>query len=124
MIIYQICEVNCAGLIRQRFVFLMDLVVIVSGLVLLHKSRRGARDGLLQMTGHVLIRGGIATALCTGYYWFKYQARGDFDRAYPIITHEMPEKMMEHQDMVQCSRTQPEMESRQQQDSADHGVHH
>lgn len=94
-------------------------------MILLHKARVEPSGGLLKVAGYVLIIGGNATVLCTGYYWFKFQARGDLDRAYPIITHEMPEKMMEHmQEKMQRSRTQPDMESRQQQDTADYEAHH
>lgn len=44
---------------------------------------------LLRLAGYVLVIGGIGTALCTGYYWFRYQSQGQFETAYPAMTRGM-----------------------------------
>lgn len=73
--------------------FLAELAVVAGGLTLLHRARAESSAGLLRLAGYVLVIGGIGAALCTGYYWFKYQAQGDFDRAHPVVTHEMSQAM-------------------------------
>lgn len=60
--------------------FLLELGLVASGLVLLHAGReRGA--SLWRAAGWLLVVGATATALCTSYFWFRYQAAGDFDHA-------------------------------------------
>ena len=73
--------------------FLAELALVAAGLVLLHRARLEPPAGLLRLAGYVLLIGGIGAALCTGYYWFKYQAQGDFTAAYPAMQHEMPQAM-------------------------------
>lgn len=74
--------------------FLLELFAVTGGLCLLYLAGQRAGAGLLRLAAYLLIAGGIAGALCTGYYWFKYQAAGDFDRAYPAVMQMMPEGMM------------------------------
>lgn len=60
--------------------FLLELGLVAAGLVLLHVG--GERSAfLLRAAGWVLIVGAVGTALCTGYFWFRYHRAGDFDRA-------------------------------------------
>ena len=74
--------------------FLAELVLVAGGLVLLHRARLQPPAGLLRLAGYILVIGGIGGALCTGYYWFKYQAQGDFDHAYPVMMQKMSKGMM------------------------------
>lgn len=76
------------------FVFLLELVIIAGGMVILHKARRESPAALLRWAGYLLVIGGVVTALCTGYFWFKYHAQGDFDTAQLTIKHEIPVDMM------------------------------
>lgn len=57
---------------------MLELFAVAAGLVLLHRARKDAPAGLLKAAGWILVIGGVLVALCTAYYWFKYQARGDF----------------------------------------------
>ena len=60
--------------------FLLELGLVAAGLVLLHVG--GERSAsLLRAAGWILIVGAVGTALCTGYFWFRYHRAGDFDRA-------------------------------------------
>lgn len=58
---------------------LLEIFAVAAGLVLLHRASREAPAKLLKAAGWVLVAGGIAVGLCTTYYWFKYQSRGEFD---------------------------------------------
>ncbi|NNE16979.1 MAG: hypothetical protein HKN10_00755 [Myxococcales bacterium] len=58
---------------------MLEIAAIAAGLLLLHRARTVERAGLLRAAGFVLLLGGISVGLCTGYYWFKYQANGDFE---------------------------------------------
>lgn len=98
--------------------FMAELAVVAGGLILLHRARAESSGGLLRLAGYVLVIGGIGAALCTSYYWFKYQGQGDFDRAYPVVTHEMPQDMRERMQKMregmqhrQSTQQMPELEN-------------
>ncbi len=74
--------------------FLLEMVLVAAGLVLLHRSRQETA-GLLRAAAVVLLLAGTGTAICTGYFWFRYQGQGDFDHAYP-----MPMASMMHGGMM------------------------
>lgn len=61
--------------------FLVELFAVAAGLLLLHRARDEAKPVLLRAAAAVLLVGGIGGAACTGYYWLRYQSRGDFDAA-------------------------------------------
>lgn len=63
-----------------ELVFLIELALFVSGLVLLYKARKEA-SSLLKFAAIVLIIGSVGTAICTSYYSFKYYKQGVFDTA-------------------------------------------
>ncbi len=63
---------------------MLELFAIAGGLVVLHLAKKEAPAKLLQTAGWLLIVGGVAGTLCTGYYWFKFQAQGDFAHAMPM----------------------------------------
>jgi len=60
--------------------FLLELGLVAAGLVLLHAGRERSA-ALLRAAGWILVVGATATALCTGYFWFHYNASGDFKQA-------------------------------------------
>jgi|GEM_PF-1193107 len=59
--------------------WMLELFAVAGGLVLLHLAATEAPTKLLRTAGWLLVLGGVGTALCTGYYWFTYQAQGHFD---------------------------------------------
>ena len=59
--------------------WMLELFAIAGGLVLLHSATLENRTKLLKAAGWLLIVGGLGTAVCTGYYWFSYQAQGHFN---------------------------------------------
>lgn len=61
---------------------MLELFAIATGLALLHRASKEAPAKLLKASGWVLLIGGILVALCTGYYWLRYQSRGEFDGAH------------------------------------------
>ena len=61
---------------------LLEIFAIAGGLVLLHRASKEAPAKLLKAAGWVLVAGGVIVGLCTSYYWFKYQSRGEFDSAH------------------------------------------
>lgn len=61
---------------------MLELFAIAAGLVLLHRAAKDGPAKLLKAAGWVLVVGGVAVGLCTTYYWFKYQSRGEFDGAH------------------------------------------
>lgn len=61
---------------------MLELFAIAGGLLLLHRAGTEAPGRLLKSAGWVLVAGGIVVGLCTSYYWFKYQARGEFEGAH------------------------------------------
>ena len=58
---------------------MLEIAAIAAGLLLLHKARTVERAGFLRAAALLLLLGGVSVGLCTGYYWFKYQANGDFE---------------------------------------------
>ena len=60
--------------------FLFELALVAAGLVLLEFGRQRSA-ALVRTAGWILVVGATATALCTGYFWFRYHAAGDFDHA-------------------------------------------
>ncbi|MCB9540058.1 MAG: hypothetical protein H6704_27915 [Myxococcales bacterium] len=69
---------------------MLELFAIAAGLVLLHEASKEPAAKLLKAAGLVLVVGGIAVGLCTSFYWFKYQAAGNFERAMPIHVQVSP----------------------------------
>lgn len=65
---------------------MLEVFAVAGGLVLLHRARKESA-GLLKAAGLVLVVGGVAVGLCTSYYWFKYQANGDFDAVHADAVH-------------------------------------
>ncbi len=68
---------------------ILEIFAIAGGLVLLHRASKEPPAKLLKAAGWVLVAGGVIVGLCTSYYWFKYQSRGEFDSAhmgYPNMT--------------------------------------
>lgn len=61
---------------------MLEIFAIAGGLVLLARARKEAPARLLAAAGWVLVVGGISVGLCTSYYWFRYQSRGDFAAAH------------------------------------------
>lgn len=70
----------------------LELFTVAVGLVLLHFAARESAANLLRAAGWLLVVGGAGAALCTGYYWFSYQAQGQFDavHAHAPLTMQMP----------------------------------
>jgi len=62
---------------------MLEIFAGAVGLVLLHKASKDPPAMLLRAAGLVLVIGGVAVGLCISWYWFKYQAAGDFDHAAP-----------------------------------------
>lgn len=84
--------------------FLLELGLVAAGLVLLHVGRE--RSGaLLRSAGWILAVGASATALCTGYFWFRYHRAGDFDRAGPAAAVEKPSSNLGSLDINALSRS-------------------
>jgi hypothetical protein len=73
--------------------FLLGIVVASAGLFTLHRAAADPRPALLKTAGYVLLVAGIATALCTTYYYARYHFSGDLDHAYPA--HLMRGPMMQ-----------------------------
>jgi len=61
--------------------FMLELFAVAVGLVVLHHGAKQAPAKLLRAAGWLLVAGGAGAALCTGYFWLQYHARGDFDAA-------------------------------------------
>lgn len=64
-----------------EMVFLMELALFISGLILLYKARKEA-SRLLNWAAGLLIIGSLGAATCTGFYSLKYYNQGAFDNAY------------------------------------------
>ncbi len=62
---------------------ILEIFAIAAGLVLLHAASKEPAAKFMKAAGLVLVVGGIGVGLCTTWYWFKYHAAGDFDRAVP-----------------------------------------
>tara|TARA_B100001564_G_scaffold348447_1_gene350377 strand:+ start:115 stop:438 length:324 start_codon:yes stop_codon:yes gene_type:complete len=75
-----------------ELVFLVELALFTSGLILFYKARKEA-SGLLKFASIILILGSVGTAACTGYYSFKYYKQGVFDSDRPC-----PHKRFEQMD--------------------------
>lgn len=71
--------------------FLLELALVAAGLVLVQLGRE-RRAALLRAAGWVLVVGATGTALCTGYFWLRYRASGDFDRA-TCVVEELSERL-------------------------------
>lgn len=65
----------------SEIVFLLELALFATGLVLLYKARK-ERSKLLKFAAIMLIVGSIGTVICTGYYSLKYYNQGAFDTAF------------------------------------------
>lgn len=65
--------------------FLLELGLIATGLTLLHFGRERSA-ALLRAAGWILVVGAAGTMLCTSYFWFRYHAAGDFDRAVAAVS--------------------------------------
>ena len=65
---------------------MLELFAIAAGLVLLHRADKEAPAKLLKAAGWVLVAGGILVGICTTFYWFKYQSRGELDSAHMGMT--------------------------------------
>jgi uncharacterized membrane protein len=63
--------------------FLLGIIVASAGLFTLHRAAGDPKPALLKTAGIVLLVAGIATALCTAYYYARYHFAGDLDHAYP-----------------------------------------
>ena len=72
--------------------FMLELFAVAGGLVLLYQASR-ENAGLLRAAGLVLVIGGILTAACTGYFYFRYFGQGGFDTVHPPMMR-MNEGMM------------------------------
>ncbi len=57
---------------------MLEIFAIAAGLVLLHRASKESPAKLLKAAGWVLVAGGVVVGLCTTFYWFKYQSRGEF----------------------------------------------
>lgn len=73
--------------------FLFELFAVAAGLVLLHRAREAPDAGLLRAAAWLLVVGGVGGAACTGYYWLRYQSRGDFDAAHGMSSMPMGSDM-------------------------------
>ena len=63
-----------------ELVFLIELTLFVSGLVLLYKALK-EKSGLLKFAAIVLIIGSLGASVCTTYFSLKYYNQGAFDIA-------------------------------------------
>ena len=59
-------------------VFMLEIAVIASGLIVLHFSRR-EKSQLLKVTAGILMVAGVGTMVCTLGYAFKYRSQGVFE---------------------------------------------
>lgn len=57
---------------------MLEIFAIAGGLLLLHRAAKEAPAKLLKAAGWVLLVGGVLSGICTSYYWFRYQGRGEF----------------------------------------------
>ncbi|HBQ10946.1 MAG: hypothetical protein RLP09_37960 [Sandaracinaceae bacterium] len=69
--------------------FLFELFAVAAGLLLLHRARDEAKPGLLRAAAALLLVGGVGGAVCTGYYWLRYQAQGEFGSAHGMTSMPM-----------------------------------
>lgn len=72
---------------------MLEIFAIAAGFILLHLAAKAPPAKLLKVAAIILIVGGIGSGLCTGYYWFKYQRAGHFDRADSFQMGMDPESM-------------------------------
>jgi hypothetical protein len=99
--------------------FLAGILVIAAGLLVLHRAAADPRPRLLRIAGVVLLAGGIGTAICTGYYFLKYQIAGELEHPYPMQSSGIPmmqggPERMHMRDMMHGgeARDRPRMETR------------
>jgi len=64
-----------------ELVFLVELAMLATGLVLFYKAGKEA-SGVLKTAAILLIIGSIGTATCTTYFSLKYYNQGAFDTAF------------------------------------------
>ena len=64
----------------------LDIAMVGGGLIVLHLGKKEA-SALLKSAGYLFLVGGIAMALCTGFYSMKYKSQGGFDHAYAQKHH-------------------------------------
>lgn len=87
---------------------MLEIFAVAAGLVLLHKASKEPPAKFLKAAGLVLVIGGIGVGLCTSWYWFKYQAAGEFDSANSWHMPTEPSSMP-GQHMMQGEHMMPEM---------------
>ncbi|MEQ9110343.1 MAG: hypothetical protein RIF37_06690 [Rhodospirillaceae bacterium] len=68
--------------------FALWTVLFAGGLIAWHIGTKEAA-GLIKTAALVMVVVGIGGAVCTGYFWFKYEQAGAFDNAYPKMGMEM-----------------------------------
>ncbi len=66
--------------------FALWAALFAAGLIFWHFGSKEAA-GLIKAAAAILIVVGTAGALCTGYFWFKYEGQGAFENAYPMSAH-------------------------------------
>lgn len=66
--------------------FALWTALFAAGLIFWHVGSKEAA-GLIKAAAAILVVVGIAGAVCTGYFWFKYEGQNAFENAYPMAAH-------------------------------------
>tara|TARA_R110000868_G_scaffold228177_2_gene481152 strand:- start:3694 stop:4125 length:432 start_codon:yes stop_codon:yes gene_type:complete len=66
--------------------FALWTALFAGGLILWHIGSKEAA-GLVKFAAAITVGISIAGAMCTGYFWFKYEGAGAFENAYPTMKH-------------------------------------
>ncbi|MEQ9363280.1 MAG: hypothetical protein RIF32_03500 [Leptospirales bacterium] len=99
--------------------FMLELFAVAAGLVALHFAGRQSASGLLKAAGWLLVVGGILTAVCTSFFYFRYYAQGGFDTVHPPMS--MP---MDGMGKMQGSGGEMMMQGMQSKGESKHNEHH
>ncbi|MBL1141878.1 MAG: hypothetical protein HND53_07610 [Proteobacteria bacterium] len=107
--------------------FLIGILVIASGLLVLHKASSDPKPKLLIIAGKLLVIAGILTALCTTYFYFKYHLAGELEHPYPIhsaMMKDMKKMHGQHMDKMMMNRGGMQTDVSSVIEDDEHGTHH
>ncbi len=103
--------------------FLIGIIVIASGLIVLHKAKTDPDPEFLRIAGKLLVIAGLLTAICTSYFYLKYHFSGDLEHPYP--DHGMPMMKMDKQQMHKMMMNMSSQENAPiQNENNEHEEHH